>query len=100
MAPSTGPLRTRWDSGRRSVSGLHGGVPDQQHALQLNWTRMVSSSVLNEASFGWVRPWGELLNPRPDIPGVTVTGHRRMYQVGWGPTSSSRTASSGGTCSR
>ena len=34
--------------------------------------------MVNEATFSWVRPWGELLNPRPDVPGITVTGIERI----------------------
>ena len=64
--------------------GFTAASPTSSMHFNTNWTRIISSSVLNEASFGWVRPWGELLNPRPDIPGVTVTGIAG-YQVGWGP---------------
>ena len=40
--------------------------------------------MLNEASFSWVRPWGELTNPYPEVPGITVGGITG-YQQGFGP---------------
>jgi len=49
-----------------------------------NWTRMLSSSKLNEASFSWVRVYGNLPLNRPDVPGIQVTGIER-YQTTWGP---------------
>jgi hypothetical protein len=64
--------------------GFTASSPTSSMHFSTNWTRIISPTVLNEASFGWVRPWGELLNPRPDIPGVTITGIQG-YQVGWGP---------------
>jgi len=64
--------------------GFTASSPTSSMHFGTNWTRIISPTVLNEASFGWVRPWGELLNPRPDIPGVSVTGIQG-YQVGWGP---------------
>lgn len=64
--------------------GFTASSPTSSMHFNTNWTRIISPSVVNEASFAWVRPWGELLNPRPEIPGVTVTGIAG-YQVGWGP---------------
>jgi hypothetical protein len=64
--------------------GFTASSPTSSMHFNTNWTRIVSSSVVNEVSFGWVRPWGELLNPNPEIPGVSVTGIQG-YQVGWGP---------------
>ena len=64
--------------------GFTASSPTSSMSFSTNWTRIISPTVLNEVSFGWVRPWGELLNPRPDVPGVTVTGIQG-YQVGWGP---------------
>ena len=64
--------------------GFTASSPTSSMHFNTNWTRIVSPTVVNEVSFGWVRPWGEALNPRPDIPGVTVTGIAG-YQVGWGP---------------
>jgi hypothetical protein len=64
--------------------GFTASSPTSSMHFNTNWTRIVSPSILNEVSFAWVRPWGELLNPNPEIPGVTVTGIAG-YQVGWGP---------------
>jgi hypothetical protein len=64
--------------------GFTASSPTSSMHFNTNWTRILSPTVVNEASFGWVRPWGELLNPHPEIPGVTVTGIAG-YQVGWGP---------------
>jgi hypothetical protein len=49
-----------------------------------NWTRIVSPTLLNEASFSWVRVYGNLPLNRPDVPGIQVTGIER-YQTTWGP---------------
>jgi hypothetical protein len=49
-----------------------------------NWTRVLSTNKLNEASFSWVRVYGNLPLNRPDIPGIQVTGIER-YQTTWGP---------------
>jgi Carboxypeptidase regulatory-like domain/TonB dependent receptor len=64
--------------------GFTASSPTSSMHFNTNWTRIISPTVVNEASFGWVRPWGELLNPHPEIPGVTITGIAG-YQVGWGP---------------
>lgn len=64
--------------------GFTAPSPTSSMQFNSNWTRIISPTVVNEATFSWVRPWGELLNPRPDIPGVSVTGIQG-YQVGWGP---------------
>jgi carboxypeptidase family protein len=64
--------------------GFTASSPTSSMQFNSNWTRILSPTAVNEASFSWVRPWGELENPRPDIPGVTVTGIQG-YQVGWGP---------------
>ena len=64
--------------------GFTASSPTSSMHFNTNWTRIISPTVLNEASFAWVRPWGELLNPHPEIPGVTITGIAG-YQVGWGP---------------
>jgi Carboxypeptidase regulatory-like domain/TonB dependent receptor len=64
--------------------GFTAASPTSSMQFNTNWTRIVSPTTVNEATFSWVRPWGELLNPRPDIPGVSVTGIS-TYQVGWGP---------------
>jgi hypothetical protein len=64
--------------------GFTAPSPTSSMQFNSNWTRIISPAVLNEATFSWVRPWGELLNPHPEIPGVSVTGIVG-YQVGWGP---------------
>jgi hypothetical protein len=64
--------------------GFTAASPTSSMQFNTNWTRIISPTTVNEATFSWVRPWGELLNPRPDIPGVSVTGIT-TYQVGWGP---------------
>ena len=69
---------------RRSIPGFTASSPTSSMHFNTNWTRIISPTVVNEASFAWVRPWGELLNPHPEIPGVTITGIAG-YQVGWGP---------------
>ena len=48
--------------------------PTSSLQLNTNWTRVMSSNVVNEFSFSWVRPYGELENPHADIPGISVTG--------------------------
>jgi len=58
--------------------------PTSSLQLNTNWTRIVSSNLVNELSFSWVRPYGQLENPHADIPGISVTGIN-TYQVGWGP---------------
>jgi hypothetical protein len=58
--------------------------PTNSLYLNTNWTRIVSSNVVNELSFSWVRPWGELTNPHAEVPGITVNGIEG-YQTGWGP---------------
>jgi hypothetical protein len=58
--------------------------PTSSMQLNTNWTRIMSSNLVNEMSFSWARPWGELENTHADIPGISVTGIQG-YQVGWGP---------------
>lgn len=64
--------------------GFTAPSPTNSMHFNTNWTTIVSSSMVNEASFSWVRPWGELTNPRPDVPGISVTGIVG-YQQGFGP---------------
>jgi Carboxypeptidase regulatory-like domain len=64
--------------------GFTAASPTSSMHFNTNWTRILSPTTVNETSFSWVRPWGELLNPNPEIPGVSVTGIVG-YQVGWGP---------------
>jgi hypothetical protein len=59
--------------------------PTSSLQLNTNWTRIVSPNLVNEFSFSWVRPYGELENQNADIPGITVTGLSQPIQVGWGP---------------
>ena len=58
--------------------------PTSSLQLNTNYTKVVSSNLVNEMQFSWVRPYGELENPHVEIPGISVTGIRG-YQVGWGP---------------
>jgi hypothetical protein len=64
--------------------GFTGDGPTSSLQLNTNWTKILRSSLVNEMQFSWVRPYGELENPHPDIPGITVTGITG-YQLGWGP---------------
>jgi hypothetical protein len=59
--------------------------PTNSLQLNTNYTKVVTSNLVNEAQFSWVRPYGELENPNADIPGITVAGLTQPYQVGWGP---------------
>jgi hypothetical protein len=58
--------------------------PTNSMHVNTNYTKILSPSLLNEASFSWVRPWGELTNPYPEVPGITVGG-LTGYQQGFGP---------------
>jgi len=58
--------------------------PTNSMHVNTNYTKVISPTMLNEASFSWVRPWGELTNPYPEVPGITVGGITG-YQQGFGP---------------
>jgi hypothetical protein len=58
--------------------------PTSSMHVNTNYTKVLSPTLLNEASFSWVRPWGELTNPYPEVPGITVGG-LTGYQQGFGP---------------
>jgi hypothetical protein len=58
--------------------------PTNSMHVNTNYTKVLSPRLLNEASFSWVRPWGELTNPHPEVPGITVGG-LTGYQQGFGP---------------
>jgi len=58
--------------------------PTNNMLFNTNWTRAISSNTLNEATFSWVRVYGNLPLNRPDVPGIQVTGIER-YQTTWGP---------------
>ena len=58
--------------------------PTNSMQLNTNYTKVLTSNVVNEMQFSWVRPYGVLENPNADIPGISVTGIQG-YQVGWGP---------------
>jgi hypothetical protein len=64
--------------------GFTADGPTSSLQLNTNYTKLLSSNLVNEAQFSWVRPYGELENPHADIPGITVTGIT-AYQLGWGP---------------
>jgi hypothetical protein len=46
--------------------------PTNSMHVNTNYTKVLAATLLNEASFSWVRPWGELTNPYPEVPGITV----------------------------
>ena len=58
--------------------------PTNSMNLNTNWTRVMGQNSVNEASFAWVRVYGDVFLNRPDIPGIQVTGIER-YQTTWGP---------------
>jgi len=58
--------------------------PTNSMHVNTNYTKVLAATLLNEASFSWVRPWGELTNPHPEVPGITVGG-LSGYQQGFGP---------------
>jgi hypothetical protein len=58
--------------------------PTSSMHANTNYTKLLSPTLLNETSFSWVRPWGELTNPHPEVPGITVGG-LTAYQQGFGP---------------
>jgi len=58
--------------------------PTNSTHLNANWTKLFSSSLMNEVAFSWVRVYGDLPLNRPDVPGINVTGIER-YQTNWGP---------------
>jgi hypothetical protein len=64
--------------------GFTAPSPTSSMHANSNWTKIIGSNLLNELTFSWVRPWGELTNPRPDVPGINVAGIVG-YQTGWGP---------------
>jgi hypothetical protein len=59
--------------------------PTNSLQLNTNYTKVVSSNLVNELQFSWVRPYGVLENANADIPGISVTGLTQPIQVGWGP---------------
>jgi hypothetical protein len=66
--------------------------PSPTSSLQLNtnWTKVISSNTVNELSFSWVRPYGELENPHPEVPGTNIPGivgyqQNNLGGSGWGP---------------
>jgi hypothetical protein len=64
--------------------GFTAPSPTNSLYVNANYTKFVSPQIVNEFSFSWVRPWGELTNPHPEVPGVSVTGIVG-YQTPWGP---------------
>ena len=58
--------------------------PTNSLQFNANYTKVVSSNVVNEFGFSWVRPYGQADVNRPDVPGISVTGIE-AYQTGWGP---------------
>ena len=64
--------------------GFTENSPTNSINLNTNYTKVMSSNLVNEMQFSWVRPYGVLYNTHADIPGISVTGIQG-YQVGWGP---------------
>ncbi len=64
--------------------GFTENSPTNSINLNTNYTKIISSNVVNEMQFSWVRPYGVLYNTHADIPGISVTGIAGI-QVGWGP---------------
>jgi hypothetical protein len=64
--------------------GFTESSPTSSMQLNTNYTKVISSNVVNEMQFSWVRPYGVLENHHGDIPGISVSGIQG-YQVGWGP---------------
>ncbi len=58
--------------------------PTNSLQFNANYTKIVSSNVLNEFGFSWVRPFGEADVNHPEVPGISVSGIEG-YQTGWGP---------------
>ena len=71
-------------AGPEIYPGFTGMGPTSSMQANSNWTKIVSSHLVNEMQFSWVRVQGSVSNPHPDIPGISVTGIAG-YQVGWGP---------------
>jgi Carboxypeptidase regulatory-like domain/TonB dependent receptor len=59
--------------------------PTSSMHVNTNYTKVLSPTMLNEASFSWVRPWGELTNPHPEVPGITIGGMTGYQGNGFGP---------------
>jgi Carboxypeptidase regulatory-like domain/TonB dependent receptor len=59
--------------------------PTNSMHVNSNYTKIIGTNILNEASFSWVRPWGELTNPFPEVPGVAVGGIVSYQPDGFGP---------------
>jgi len=64
--------------------GFTAPSPTSTMHFNTNWTHIASPNLVNEAAFAWVRPWGELTNPRPDVPGISISGVVG-YQQTFGP---------------
>jgi hypothetical protein len=64
--------------------GFTAPSPTSTMHFNTNWTHIASPNLVNEAAFAWVRPWGELTNPRPDVPGISISGIVG-YQQTFGP---------------
>jgi hypothetical protein len=58
--------------------------PTNSLQFNVNYTKLISSTMVNDFSFSWVRPYGEADVNDPQIPGISVTGIEG-YQTGWGP---------------
>jgi hypothetical protein len=58
--------------------------PTNSLQFNVNYTKVISPTTLNEFGFSWVRPYGEADVNDPQIPGISVSGIEG-YQTGWGP---------------
>ena len=59
--------------------------PTNSMHFNTNWTKI---AVADDGERGVVllgAPWGELTNPRPDIPGIAITGIVGYQPAGFGP---------------
>jgi Carboxypeptidase regulatory-like domain len=54
--------------------GFDHPYPHRNQFLSLGYTSVVSSTTLNELSFGYVRMHGEAQDPTPDAPTISVLG--------------------------
>jgi hypothetical protein len=58
--------------------------PTNSLQFNVNYTKVLSPTTLNEFAFSWVRPYGQADVNDPQVPGISVTGIEG-YQTGWGP---------------
>lgn len=54
-------------------SAFNHPFPYRNQLLTANYSRVISNSTLNEASFGFIRMHGETGDPTPDVPTITIS---------------------------